>query len=295
MTSLERKGTLLVLSTAFISGVSIFINKFGVKGFDPFVFTWLKNSLVAVFLLGLLLGTGEVGALRKLSGKDWLLLIAIGLVGGAIPFLLFFKGLSLTTGANAAFIHKGMFVYVAFLAAVLLKEKIDWRFLLGGAFLFLGNALFLKVLPLGVRQGDFLILMATIFWAGESVLSKHALKKLSPKVVSFGRMGIGSAFILLFLLATGRIASVAALTVPHFGWVILTSLFLFGYVVSWYTGLQYLKASVATSILLLGGPVTAFLTLVGSGVGIVPTQALGILLLIGGAILAGRVYELVRS
>ena len=114
MERLERKGTILVLTTAVISGFSIFINKFGVKEFDPYLFTWLKNSFVALFLLGLIIGVREVEELKRLQRKDWLLLSAIGLVGGAIPFLLFFKGLSLTTGANASFVHKTMFVYVAF-------------------------------------------------------------------------------------------------------------------------------------------------------------------------------------
>lgn len=299
MESLERKGILLVLSTAFISGFSIFINKFGIKGFDPYLFTWLKNSLVAVFLLGLIFGVKEFEELKKLRRKDWLLLTVIGLVGGSIPFLLFFKGLSLTTGANAAFIHKTMFVYVVLLAALFLKERIDRRLLLAAALLLLGNALFLKILPLdfawGSRSGDLLILLATLFWAGENILSKRALRTISPRVVAFGRMGIGSLFIFLFLLVSGHITAISSLTLPHLRWLLITSFFLLGYVTTWYAGLRYLKASVATSILLLGGPITAFLTLVTSGVSFAPAQAVGIVFLIGGVIIVSQVNELIRT
>ena len=35
----SEKGFLLVLCTAVISGFSIWINKYGVNGFNPFVFT----------------------------------------------------------------------------------------------------------------------------------------------------------------------------------------------------------------------------------------------------------------
>jgi len=295
MERLERKGTILVLTTAVISGFSIFINKFGVKEFDPYLFTWLKNSFVALFLLGLIIGVREVEELKRLQRKDWLLLSAIGLVGGAIPFLLFFKGLSLTTGANASFVHKTMFVYVAFFAATFLKERIDRRILLAAILLLLGNVLFLKILPFGSRSGDLLIFLATMFWAGENTLSKYALRMLSPRVVAFGRMGIGSLFILLFLIFTGHINSIANLTLPHLRWLLVTSLFLFGYVTTWYAGLRYLKATVATSILLLGGPITALLTLVTSGASLAFPQFLGVLLLIGGVAVVAKVHELVGT
>jgi len=289
----EERGVLLVLATAFISGFSIFINKFGVKEFDPYLFTWLKNSLVAVLLLGLILGMGEIGAIRKIKPKQWLLLAAIGLIGGCIPFLLFFKGLSLTTAANSSFIHKTMFVYVAVLASISLKEKIDRRLLLASFLLLLGNALFLKLIPItgapDLHDGDLLILLATLFWAGENVLSKSALASLSPRIVALGRMGIGSLFTLLFLIVSGHIKSAAGLTLVHWEWILIAAAFLFGYVVTWYAGLKHLKASVATSILLLGGPVTALLSFGFSGVALLPAQMLGILLLIMGVIAASRI------
>src|SRR3990172_755192 len=117
MNSQASKGMLLVFATAIISGFAIFINSYGVKSFDPYLYTFLKNLVVALFLVGLLLGLKEFKQLKKLKKKDWLLLAIIGLIGGSIPFLLFFKGLSLTTAASGSFVHKTMFIYVAILAA----------------------------------------------------------------------------------------------------------------------------------------------------------------------------------
>src|SRR4030043_835849 len=122
---LTSKGLLLVFSTAIISGFSIFINKFGVGEFNPYLFAFLKNLLVAFLLVGLLLGLKEFKNLKRLAKKDWLILKIIGLVGGSVPFLLFFKGLSLTTASKGSFIHKTMFLYVAILAILFLKEKIS--------------------------------------------------------------------------------------------------------------------------------------------------------------------------
>jgi len=75
---MERKGIILVAATAIISGMAIFVSKLGLKDFDPVLFTWLRNTIVAVLLLGIIAGAGEWGALKKLVFRDWLRLAAIG-------------------------------------------------------------------------------------------------------------------------------------------------------------------------------------------------------------------------
>src|SRR3989304_5359400 len=149
MAIMERKGIILVAATAIISGMAIFVSKLGLKDFDPVLFTWLRNTIVAVLLLGIIAGAGEGGALKKLVFRDWLRLGAIGLIGGSIPFLLFFQGLALTSAANASFLHKTMFVWAALLAAPLLGERMGRRLLPAAVLLLLGNALLLKLLPGG--------------------------------------------------------------------------------------------------------------------------------------------------
>jgi len=286
MNSQASKGMLLVFATAIISGFAIFINSYGVKSFDPYLYTFLKNLVVALFLVGLLLGLKEFKQLKKLKKKDWLLLAIIGLIGGSIPFLLFFKGLSLTTAASGSFVHKTMFIYVAILAGVFLKEKLPSRLLIAGALLLIGNLYFLKFLPSGVQTGDLLVLAATLFWAVENTISKYALRTLSPRIVAFGRMGIGSVFIALFLIFTGGFSTVSTLTALHWQWVLISAVILFGYVTTWYTGLKYIDVSTATVILLLGSPITSLLTFIFQGQPFTQAQMIGSFLLIFGVALA---------
>src|SRR4030043_802430 len=170
MKNQTSKGIILVMSTAVISGFAIFVNKLSVGEFNPYLFAFLKNFFVAFLLVGLLLGLKEFNNLKKLTKKNWLILTIIGLIGGSAPFLLFFKGLSLTSAANGAFIHKTMFIYVAILAGGFLREKIPNRLLIAGAFLLMGNLYFLKFLPTGVQRGDLLILAATVLWAVENTI-----------------------------------------------------------------------------------------------------------------------------
>ena len=98
----EKKGLILVILTAIISGFSIFINSYGVKEFDSSIFTFTKNVLVALLLFSVIFAFGNISELKTLKRKNWLQLIIIGLVGGSIPFLLFFEGLKLTTGTTSA-------------------------------------------------------------------------------------------------------------------------------------------------------------------------------------------------
>jgi len=281
---MRTKGLLLVFSTAIISGFAIFINKFGVSVINPYIFTGLKNVTVAILICCLLLLMRDWRLLKGLSKKYWTLLFLIGLIGGSIPFLLFFKGLSLTAGVQGAFIHKTMFIYVAVLAALFLKEKISKKLLFGGLLLLLGNAFLLKFIPHSLGKGDLLILLATLFWAIENIISKYTLKELPSRIVIWGRMFFGSIFILIFLIIAGQIQLVWTLNINQIAWVIATSIILFGYVTTWYTGLKHVPVSIATSILLLGAPITTLLSFLYTEI-IGWEQILGIgLALVGGII-----------
>lgn len=274
-----NKGLSLVFLTAVISGFSIFLNKFGVEGINPYVFTFSKNLIVFLFLFSVIVFFRKFDQLKKLPAKQWLKLAVIGLLGGSIPFLLFFKGLSMASGATSAFIHKTMFVYVMFLAAIFLKEKINKKVLAGAAILLLGNFLLLKMNNFAFNIGDFLILVATLFWAVENTISKYVLKTLNSTIVAFGRMFFGSIFILIFLIFSGNINSVATLTAGQMLWVIITSALLFFYVFTWYSGLKHVKVSIATSVLLLGSPITTLLSFIFLDAAVSLSQLVGVLLI----------------
>jgi drug/metabolite transporter (DMT)-like permease len=210
-------------------------------------------------------GWKNYAVFSKISRKQWFNLVIIGLVGGSIPFLLFFKGLSMTSAAQGGFIHKSMFIFTAFLAMLILKEKINKTFILGGALLFLGNFVVLNSFHLSLGRGDLLIFLAVLLWSAENILSKKALNDLEGKVVAWGRMFFGSVFILFFLFFSGQGAEIFKFNFQQFGWIALTSVLLFFYVITWYSGLKLVPVSVAMSILVLGSPITTLLSAVYSG------------------------------
>lgn len=256
---MKNKGYLLVLSTAVISGFSIFINKFGVSVGSPYIFTLLKNALVAVFLSAIILALKDLPTLKSLNKKQWGLLFLIGLIGGSIPFLLFFKGLSLTSAAGASFIQKTMFVWIFFLAGWFLKEKITKKYIAAGCLLIIGNLMLLKFSDIRFDAGSLLVFAATLFWAVENIVSKYALKEIPPKIVMWSRMFFGSVFILIFLAFSHQLPSLTNLNSQQIGWTLISGVLLFGYVATWYTGLKYIKVTEASIILMLGSPITTLL------------------------------------
>lgn len=291
----QNKGLLLILATAFISGISIFVNKFGVSLINPYIFTGLKNIIVALLVVSWLLTMKDWQLIKKLRKKQWLILLGIGLLGGSIPFLLFFKGLSLTNPAQASFLHKTMFIYVAVLAVIFLKEKINKSFLIGGLCLVLGNLFLLKLIPTQLGVGDGLIFLATLFWAGENILSKRALQDLPSRIIIWGRMFFGSLFIIVFWLITQPIHLIASLSITQIGWLMITSVFLFSYLVTWYTGLKYVKVSVAATILLLGSPITTWLSFFFLHHSLTLIQGIGTIFIILGIVLVIGVKSLSKA
>ena len=278
-------GLLLVLFTAIISGFSIFINSIGVKEFDSSIFTFAKNLVVAALLLAIIIGLGNFSDLRLLKRKHWLQLTLIGLIGGSIPFLLFFRGLQLAAGTTSAFLHKTIFIYITIFALLFLKEKLTKGLFIGAALLLLGNYLLIRP-DFSFSLGHLLIVIAVIFWAAENTFAKYVLrqKELSGTLVAFGRMFFGSIFILAFLIFSGKIQLLGKLTATHFMWILLSTVFLLFYVFTYYNGLKHIKVTTAASILTIGSPITTLLSWLFAGKAITLSQSVGMLLIVAGII-----------
>jgi drug/metabolite transporter (DMT)-like permease len=272
-------GIYLALGTAAISGVSVFVNGFAVKQFpDPATFTTLKNAVAAFLLVGALLAAG--GVPRRLGSRNWLGLAVLGVIGGSVPFLLFFTGLAEATAPAAAVIHKTLFIWVALLAAVLLRERLGgWQIAALGVLLV---ATLMVQPPSGVTWGggESLIALATGFWAVETIVARRLLASVPPLVAGAGRMGFGLVILVGYLLVTGRVGVFAQLTVAHWAWVLGTGVLLAGYVATWYGALQRAPAAMVAAVLTIGAPITAGLQVISTGTVPAPGPLAGYMLML---------------
>jgi drug/metabolite transporter (DMT)-like permease len=274
-------GIALALATALISGLAIYLNAFAVKQLpDAAVFTTLKNAVAAIVLIAFALGLGAARDVRSIDRRRWPLVLAVGVIGGSVPFILFFSGLAQASAPSAAFIQKTLFVWVAILAVPFLGERLGAASILGLGGLFVGQMLIQP--PDGVRwgTGETLILTATLFWAVETVLVKRLLGSIPSNVMAALRMGIGLVVLVGYLAVTGRLGILGGLGATQWGWVLLSGLILAGYVATWFAALQRAPASVVTSVLVLGAVVTGALTAISKGAPPSPAVVGGYILIV---------------
>jgi drug/metabolite transporter (DMT)-like permease len=257
------KGIYLSLLTAVISGFSIFINKFAVDAIKPALyFTSVKNVSVALLIVAIVLITGEWKKITKLKRREIVYLVLIGIIGGSLPFYLYFTGLSQTSAINAALIHKTLVFFVALLAIPLLKERMSKKQIVAVLLLFLGNIFVGGFKGFKFNQGELMILAATILWAVENILAKKVLSSVSPNIVTAFRMGIGSLILMAATLVTVPqvLSKSLLLDSSQVFWILLTVLSLLAYTVTWYRALKNSSAITVTSVLVSSTLITNVLS-----------------------------------
>jgi drug/metabolite transporter (DMT)-like permease len=287
MTS-RSTGVALAFVTACISGVSIWVNGRGIAHFsDATVYTTAKNVVAGAFLLLLLLVPGSHGraSVSSIARRHWPALLGVAVIGGSVPFVLFFDGLKDSTATQAAFIQKTLIIWVALLAVPLLKERFGWPHALAIGFLLGGQAwLAGKLGTLAFGKGEAMILVATLFWSVEIVFVKYLLRSIPPSVVAAARMTIGAVLLVCWLVLTGNLGDLTGLSALQWRWALLTGLLLTAYVATWFAALARAQAIDVTAVLVFGALVTAILS------GVIDGAAIGVggmvLVAIGSGVIA---------
>jgi drug/metabolite transporter (DMT)-like permease len=263
MSSTLKKGIYFAFLTAFISGISNFVNKIAVDAIKPpLVFTAEKNALVGLLILGILTITWKWKKFRNLTGKQILYLVLIGIIGGSLPFYLFFTGLSQIPAINGAIINKTLVIWVAILAVPFLKEKISPLQIAAVLLLFYSNLIIGGFTKFKFSQGELFVLLATLLWAVEHVLAKKILPAVDPDIVTGARMGFGSLILLVAAAISAPTALVRSLDTSSTQtfWMMTTVVLLLGYVTAWYRALKFAPVTVVASILVSATLITNVLS-----------------------------------
>lgn len=289
-------GLLLVLATALVSGVSTFVNLYAVRGTSSDAFVTVRNLGVAALLVPLVLVASRQSPFRpSLSRRDVGTLAVIGLVGGAVPFLLFFRGLSLAAahdgGTTASFVYRTLFLFAGLFAVLFLGERLPRRYVAGALLLLVGSYLLLSLTAARFTDGSLYVLAGTVLWAGEYTVSKRVLARLPATTVALGRMGFGAAFLVGYLVLTAQGSAVVSFSAAQWEWVGVSALLLTAFVATWYAGLARLELSVASTVLVLGYPVSWLLATVLGGAPLsLPAAAGALAVLAGVGLVVGLAY-----
>ncbi|MEA1903622.1 MAG: DMT family transporter [Actinomycetota bacterium] len=301
--STRQKGIALAAVTAIVSGFAVFINGYGVRAWlevaDATTYTTLKN-LVSALVIGVfatlltLRRSREAPRLPSSAGSRWTLAL-LAIVGGSVPFVLFFEGLSRAASAQAAFIHKTLIIWVAFMAIVFLKERLSWPHVVAIGVLVWGQIVLLGgVAGATFGVGEAMILGATLLWSVEVVVAKKLLADVPSATVASARMIGGSVVLVTWALVRSANVDWAAVTGTQLVWVLATGFVLSAYVLTWFAALERAPAVDVTAVLVAGAVITALLQTSIRGVALPDVWGL-VLLIVGSGLAAAASWRAGRG
>jgi drug/metabolite transporter (DMT)-like permease len=299
--TLRRSGLALALIAAMVSGVAVYVNGEAISRFpSPTVYTTGKN-LVAGVVLAIIAAAfvrhdranREALPKRPLDQRQMFGLFVVAVIGGAVPFVLFFEGLARATSSDAAFIHKTLVVWVAVFAVVVLRERVTLVHL--GAVLLLVVAQIVVADGVGSLRsgsGEAMILAATLCWSVELIVVKRLVESVHSTFVAAWRIGGGAVLLLTWMSVTGRLELLTELSASQWAWLALTGSLLSVFVSVWFAAVARAQVVDVAAILVLGAVVTGAIDLAAGGA-VVPLKVVGWLLIFVsvGAVITQRTLD----
>jgi O-acetylserine/cysteine efflux transporter len=260
-------------------GFNFAVVKIGLAQLPPILFVSLRFFLVAALLLPFL---------KRPRHKRGLILL-LGITLGVIHFSMFFLGVSGLDVSTAAIAIQLQVPFASILAAIVYRDRLGWRRLLGMAFAFAGVALVAGAPRSNPAIGPLLLIIgAACFWSIASMIMKEIGDELDVLSLN-GWVAVIAAPLLLAVSAIFEHGHVGAILASDWrAW--LSLLFqaclvtLFGYSV-WYRMMRRFSLNqvmpftllvpvfgVLSGVIFLGDRVTqlmllgAALTIVGIGI-----------------------------
>ena len=282
-------GLRLGLVAAAVSGVAVYVNGRAVRHFpSPTVYTTGKNVIAGLVLVCIAVVMWQrsrgVRTAKPVDRSAVVGLAAVAVIGGAVPFVLFFEGLSRATSSDAAFIHKTLVVWVALFAVLVLGETLTMYHVAAVALLVLAQiALADGVGSIRPGSGEAMILLATLCWAVELILVKRLVASVPTATVAAVRIGGGAVLLIGWVAVTGGLDALVSLTVGQFAWLVLTGSLLSVFVSVWFAAVARAPVVDVAAILVPGAIITGLIQ-AGAGGGIAATQVSGWILMSAAAV-----------
>jgi len=174
---------LSLLCIAFVWALNFSVVKASLAEIDPYSFNSLRFILAASFIWIVLIRKKAWFTIQK---KDWLPLIALGLLGNLLYQWLFIVGIDLTLAANAAVMLGTIPIWVAIFSHFMSIELLNKLKGIGVVLAFTG-VVFIVVYgknPISFGSdnflGDITIVTAAVVFAIFTILSKSYLTRYTP-------------------------------------------------------------------------------------------------------------------
>lgn len=252
------------------------------------------------FILLLPIVLSSLKAFKKLTRRQWQAIIGVSFLSGAAGTIMYTAALGRVQFAPFSVVillQQLNLVFAIGAAALLLKEPITKRFI-GLAAVAFAAAYFISFPDLRVNfsTGDgtlmaaLLAIGAAASWGTSTAFSKYALKGTSSLHITAARFGLTPIFALLFVLISGSTASLGAMTLSQFKFIVAIT-FSTGLVALaiYYFGLKRIPAS-RSAVLELTWPLSAIAVDY-----LFRHKVLTVTQIIGAIILTGTIYLIAKD
>ena len=275
------RGYALALANMVVSGVAIYVNSLGVRLFDDStLYTALKNLAAGLLFLIPFAVSARARAGLRVAPRARGLLVAVALIGGSIPYALYFRGLQLSTPVTAGLIDHLQFLLVAAIAAAFLGERFGvgvWAALL---VLLAGLSFGISVNAVRLDEGTVYLAAGTVLFAADFALMKYLLRSVAPLTVMAAKMTLGSLLLLTWVAVSGHLAAVVALSPLQAGFVAVTGLILVLFTATSVLGLRLASATAVTAIPAGAPLITTILVVISRRAIVPPSRWLGLALVL---------------
>lgn len=299
-------GIVAALFAAFVWGLN-FIVPFVIGRYSVFDFALIRFALAG--LLCLLYLMAQRTAVRSLSATDWLLALWLGTLG-YLGYFLALAGAALYGGPVIAPAIIGLVPVVLAISGNLQQRSVPWRALAIplalvtlGLFLIRPPSLPDAVVARALVKGILLALLAVALWIWFALLNQSALARrpgLAPGVWTALIM-VGAGLGMLLFAPFGYAAGLFRFPEIGLGWQVAGSLYVWSLVLAltasiggalaWTIAAKRLPVALSAQLVVMEAVFGAMLGLAVHRRWPTPAELLGIGVLLGGVILAIRVFH----
>lgn len=235
------------------------------------------GNVCAAFVLFLIYGRQLPRYWQHLSQKDWLSLIGVSILSGALAPALIFEALARTEATNVVLISRLEPPLVLALSFLFLGEIVNLLQVIGAVVSFIGictivllQTLFENMMTaegfLAIGLGELFTAIGAVSLAIATILSKKSLDKITPGFYSLFRTVLGGIiFFFIALLIYGENHFMDVLSPFLWQWMLLYGAVIVALGQSfWFIGLEgspSSKISLAGSFIPISGIVAAYLVL----------------------------------
>lgn len=260
---------------------------YAIEGRNPISFCnvlFVGNICALLALIAIYGKEWQASALSRLSVTDWLSLMAVAILSGALAPALIFFALDATAVNNVVLIGRIEPPLSLALSILILKERVNLLVILGAVIAFIGVILTIVLQPptndaidmgggLIVGRGELMAALGAIALAISTIISKLKLAKIPLGIFTIFRTGVGTV---VFFAVVIKLYSVAHFT-DVFAPILWQWMLVYGVIIvvggqlAWFKGLKTTNAadvSLASSISPIAGILAAFFILME-----VPTMA----------------------